>query len=104
MANTIMENFQQAPTVVGLIDGGFVVTWIDNSGTLGDSSGTSIKGQLFGEDGALIGAEFLVNTEKDNFQFYPALTPLPDGGFVVAWMEWRDISAVAHSAMQAAPA
>jgi Ca2+-binding RTX toxin-like protein len=87
LVNTITGGEQAAPTVTGLTNGGFVVTWYDNSGTLGDSSGTSIKAQVFAEDGAKIGTEFLVNTEINNFQFYPTTTALQDGGFVVAWMD-----------------
>ena len=51
------------PTIPALSDGGFVITWYDNSGTLGDSSGTSIKAQIFDATGAAVGTEFLVNTE-----------------------------------------
>ena len=40
--NTNATGAQQAPTVTGLANGGFVVTWDDSSGSLGDASGTSI--------------------------------------------------------------
>ena len=54
---------QEAPTVTGLANGGFVVTWDDASGTLGDASGTSIKAQVYAADGSKVGSEFRVNTE-----------------------------------------
>jgi Ca2+-binding RTX toxin-like protein len=87
LINTITEGFQQIASATCLPGGGFVVTWMDSSGTLGDSTGTSIKGQLFGETGEKIGPEFLVNTGTNNFQFFPTLTSLKGGGFVVAWMD-----------------
>ena len=34
-------------SVTALANGNFIVTWQDASGTLGDTSGTSIKAQLF---------------------------------------------------------
>src|SRR5262249_26246260 len=38
---------QATPNVGALTNGGFVVTWTDPSGTLGDTSGTSVKAQIF---------------------------------------------------------
>ena len=40
-------SFLPLPAVVGLKDGGFGVVWVDRSGTLGDSSGSSINAQLY---------------------------------------------------------
>jgi hypothetical protein len=60
LVNTQTTNGQNQPTITGLANGGFVVTWSDFSGTLGDSSQTGIKAQVFGTDGTKAGGEFLV--------------------------------------------
>ncbi|WP_225009724.1 DUF642 domain-containing protein [Novosphingobium percolationis] len=85
LVNTETRADQLNPTITGLADGGFVVTWMDYSGTLGDASDRSIKAQLFGADGAKVGSEFLVNTQTSGAQTDPAVTALANGGFVVTW-------------------
>jgi hypothetical protein len=85
LVNTQTANSQYAPTITGLRNGGFVVTWYDTSGTLGDSSGYSIKAKVFDAAGALVTDEFLVNTETGSNQYDPTTTGLQNGGFVVTW-------------------
>ncbi|WP_198368526.1 lipase family protein [Roseomonas rosulenta] len=85
LVNTETASSQEAPSVAALSNGGFVVTWQDWSGTLGDADQTSIKAQVFDAGGAKVGSEFLVNTETAGQQLDPAVTALPNGGFVVAW-------------------
>jgi VCBS repeat-containing protein/YD repeat-containing protein len=88
LVDTQTAGDQADPTITGLADGGFVVTWHDFSGTLGDTSPTSIKAQIFSASGAKVGGEFLVNTQTTNAQHTPTITGLADGGFVVTWMDW----------------
>ncbi|WP_441237400.1 beta strand repeat-containing protein [Bradyrhizobium sp. 930_D9_N1_4] len=78
---------QEAPVVTGLANGGFVVTWDDTSGALGDASGTAIKAQIYAADGSKIGSEFRVNTETNDDQIAPVITGLSNGGFVVTWFD-----------------
>lgn len=85
LVNMETASFQGLSTVTGLGNGGFVITWQDHSGTLGDSSGTAVKAQLFGSNGAKVGSEFLVNSETANDQRQPTVTGLANGGFVVTW-------------------
>lgn len=85
--NTNATGAQQAPTVTGLANGGFVVTWDDSSGSLGDASGTSIKAQIYAADGSKVGSEFRINTETDADQLAPVITGLSTGGFVVSWFD-----------------
>lgn len=85
--NTNTTGSQEAPTVTGLANGGFVVTWDDTSGTLGDSSGTGIKAQVYAADGSKVGSEFRVNTEIADDQLAPVITGLSNGGFVVTWFD-----------------
>lgn len=62
---------QWYPSVTGLANGGFVVTWQDGlagyngsgSSSLGDTSGSSVKAQVYAADGSKVGGEFLVNTQ-----------------------------------------
>ncbi len=87
LVNTQTASRQFSPSVTSLTDGGFVVTWSDFSGTLGDTSGASIKAQVYDADGVRVGGEFLVNTQTAGGQIYSAITGLADGGFAVAWSD-----------------
>jgi Ca2+-binding RTX toxin-like protein len=87
LVNTETAMGQGTPKITGLANGGFVITWQDYSGTLGDSSGSSIKAQVFGADGTKLGSEFLVNTEAANAQVEPTITGLANGGFAVTWAD-----------------
>lgn len=87
LVNTQTSGFQQLPTVTSLNNGGFVVTWQDLSGSLGDASGNSIKAQLFAPGGSKVGSEFLVNTQTLSSQSVPTTTGLANGGFVITWQD-----------------
>jgi hypothetical protein len=47
LINSITTGNQNRPFVTALKTNGFLVTWTDASATLGDASGTSIKGRIF---------------------------------------------------------
>ena len=49
----------------------------------GDS--LDIHSQRFGADGGAVGAQAIVNSTLDGLQTSPAITAMPDGGYVVAW-------------------
>ena len=87
IVNTTTADHQDWAQIVFLADGRFVIVWRDRSGTGEDSSGHSIKGQIFKADGSRSGGEFLVNTTTQGAQTQPALFALPTGGFVVAWSD-----------------
>lgn len=89
LVNTQTNSNQDMPKVTGLVDGGFVVTWQDYSGTLGDSSGSSIKAQVFDASGSKVGNEFLVNTGTTSSQLKSTITGLASGGFIVTWDSLR---------------
>ncbi len=86
---------QWYPSVTGLSNGGFVVTWQDGlagyngsgSDTLGDSSGSAVKAQVYAANGSKVGGEFLVNTQTNGSQATPVVTSLSNGGFVVSWQD-----------------
>ncbi|MEY8841712.1 hypothetical protein AB9K41_22010, partial [Cribrihabitans sp. XS_ASV171] len=85
VVNTTASNHQFDSDVAALPDGGFVVTWTDESQTGGDTSGSAVRGQVFASNGSKVGSEFLVNTETTLLQTYSSVTALSDGSFVVAW-------------------
>ncbi|HEY7228915.1 MAG TPA: cadherin domain-containing protein [Pseudolabrys sp.] len=84
LVNTTTSSGQDAPQIVALANGGFVVTWEDFSG-VGDGSSGSIKAQIFNADGSRSGSEVLVNTVTDGAQITPKITALTNGDFVVIW-------------------
>ncbi|MEN9361889.1 MAG: hypothetical protein RL095_3424, partial [Verrucomicrobiota bacterium] len=72
--NTFSEGTQQASTILGLKNGGWVVAW---------ESGYSIRQQVYSADGSLVGYETIVSSWGDNHE--PYLTALSDGGWRVYW-------------------
>ena len=87
LVNTQTAGAQQMPSIAHLAGGGFVVTWQDASGTLGDTDGTSIKAQIYGAGGVKVGGEFLVNSSTAGNQGSPTVAGVADGGFVVTWAD-----------------
>jgi Ca2+-binding RTX toxin-like protein len=87
LVNTKTAKAQESPTVAGLADGGFVVTWTDLGGTLGDASVSSVKAQLYDRHGLAVGTEFRVNSMTADGQYNRGVTGLADGGFVVTWQD-----------------
>ncbi|MFM2282230.1 MAG: hypothetical protein RLZZ444_4461 [Pseudomonadota bacterium] len=88
LVNTMTTDFQVQPTIAALSDGGFVIAWRDASQTLGDTSDTSIKAQIFDANGDKVNGEFLVNTISQSTQTEPQVASLPDGGFVITWIDY----------------
>jgi hypothetical protein len=80
--NTYTYNSQTEPSVTGLADGGWVVTW-GSTDQDGDSYG--IYQQRFDAGGSAVSAETQVNTYTTGVQFFPSVTALADGGWVVTW-------------------
>ncbi|MDE4264169.1 hypothetical protein PXK68_20845 [Phaeobacter gallaeciensis] len=80
--NTQTVGDQNETSVAGLPDGGFVVTW-HSAGGIGNTEG--IFGQRYDAAGVAVGSEFQVNTETTDNRYYPSVTALSDGGFVVTW-------------------
>jgi Ca2+-binding RTX toxin-like protein len=81
LVNTTTANDQQLPTVAALSDGGYVVTWISYQ----DGSGHDIYAQRYDASGTAVGGETLVNTTTANYQLYPSVAALSEGGYVVTW-------------------
>ncbi|APG13510.1 autotransporter passenger strand-loop-strand repeat protein [Bradyrhizobium elkanii] len=97
--NSQTAGSQWYPSITGLTNGGFVVTWQDGlagstsgSSTLGDASGSAVHAQLYAADGSKVGGEFLVNTQTNGSQASPVVTGLSNGGFVVSWQDQNSTS------------
>ena len=86
VVNTTTTSGQFAPTITSLLDGGFVVSWEDDSGTNGDAA--AIRAQMFNAGGNRVGDEVVVNVPNGGEQDAPTITALAGGGFVVAWEDF----------------
>jgi hypothetical protein len=87
LVNTTTASSQYLPQISALSNGGFVVTWTDNSGTAPDTSDSAVRAQVFTAAGAMVGTEILVNTTTNGYQYNPQITALSSGGFVVTWTD-----------------
>ena len=83
IVDTTATGDQQNPSVTGLADGRFVVTW--GSDDPGDGSGACIRGRLYNSDGSTVGNDFIVDTTATGDQQNPSVTALADGRVVVTW-------------------
>jgi len=70
--------------IIGLEDGGFIVTWSSNARGAEDNSGFGVYGLRFDEDGQQIGNVFLINQTTSGNQEDSDVT-LVDGNLVVTW-------------------
>lgn len=82
LVNATTLNDQIETSIAGLTGGGFVAVWAADAQ---DGDGFGIYAQIFDADGDPVGSEFRVNTETDEWQLFPTVTALADGGFVVTW-------------------
>jgi Ca2+-binding RTX toxin-like protein len=85
--NTTTAGDQLDAEVAALSGGGFVVTWMDNSRTGGDTSFNAVRAQRFDDAGAKLGGEILVNTTTSGNQNAPAVVGLSGGRFLIAWTD-----------------
>ncbi|WP_425404062.1 Ig-like domain-containing protein [Hwanghaeella sp.] len=83
LVNELTNSSQFDPSIVGLSDGGWVVTWTDNSGI--DGSGQGIFAQVYAADGSRVDGQFQVNTEFSSTQNLSSVAALDGAGFIVAY-------------------
>lgn len=93
-ANVNTTGGQLSSSIVGLVGGGFVITWVDQS-----SNGSDVFFSLYNNSGGLVNfldennnpigpvQEIRVNDQTNNAQNLPSVTALEDGGFVIAFTE-----------------
>ena len=78
---TLAQNF---PSIAGLPDGGYVVTWVSS---FQDGSDGGIYGQRFDATGNPVGVEFRINNHTTGSQRVSEVTALSNGSFVVTWFD-----------------
>ncbi|NGX32423.1 MAG: hypothetical protein K1060chlam4_00467, partial [Candidatus Anoxychlamydiales bacterium] len=83
--NTYTTNSQDSPSVAGLNNDTFVVTWQSYEQ---DGSYYGVYGQRYNADGTKSGSEFQVNTFSTSQQKNPSAASLSNGEFVVVWQSW----------------
>jgi hypothetical protein len=92
--NTWTTGWRENPSITSLSNGGFVVVWQSGCdpnwgacafATPQDGSGYGVYGQRFDSNGNKVGSEFQVNTWTTDLQWFPSITTLSNGGFVVVW-------------------
>ncbi|MBH0183476.1 MAG: hypothetical protein HP490_17865, partial [Nitrospira sp.] len=80
--NSTTASNQSQSMVTGLVDGGYVVSWMSNGQ---DGSGTGIYAQRYDVQGLMVGGEVRVNSTTASNQSQSVVTGLADGGYVVTW-------------------
>lgn len=74
--------------IAALPNGGFVVTWQDETGEAGvANAGSSIRARVFDSAGAKVGDEFQVNTAATFDQADPSIAALGDDRFIITWTD-----------------
>ena len=82
LVNTTTFRDQNYPSVIPLLDGGWVICW---TSLWQDGSGYGVYGQRYDKLGAATGTEFQINTYTDDSQSQPSGSALTDGGWVIVW-------------------
>jgi hypothetical protein len=80
--NTDPNSNQEDPAVAVDASGEFMVVWESD---LHDGDGMGVFGQLFDSAGAMLGAEFQINTHTMDDQEDAAVASGPRGTFIVTW-------------------
>jgi hypothetical protein len=81
--NTYTINAQRSSTVTGLVDGGWLVTWVSEKQGSVDNG---VLQQRYDAEGRAVGDETLVNGFVPGNQDSSFVTRLADGGWVVTWV------------------
>jgi hypothetical protein len=79
-------NGQFDPHIARLPDGGYLVVWVDQSGTY-NPNGDAVVGQRYDSAGNKVGGEVYISQSVSEHQFSPAVTVLPNGNIAVAFVD-----------------
>ena len=83
LINTYTQGNQDHPSVTGLNDGGFVVTW---HSIAQDDPYYGVYGQIYDNIGNKLGNEFRINTYTTYANYHSSVAGLNTEGFVVVWV------------------
>ncbi|NRD73044.1 hypothetical protein HQQ94_07275 [Shewanella sp. VB17] len=78
--NTNTAGHPGDPVISNLTNGGFVIVWSE-----GDPNGDAIYAQRYHANGTPDGDEFQVNSDATHGAYFPSVSSLSDGGFVIVW-------------------
>ena len=84
-SSNVGEGEARPANVTALQNGGFVVTWYELSTALQDQDNYSIHAQIYNNNGAEVGSEFVVNSLFTAIQAHSDVIALADGGFAIVW-------------------
>lgn len=73
------------PTVTTLSSGGYAITWHESASSINPDYAADIYTQIFDSQGSAVSTKLVVNSVRQLDQREPAIAPLQDGGFVIAW-------------------
>ncbi|KAF7787971.1 hypothetical protein PRUB_a2510 [Pseudoalteromonas rubra] len=79
LVNTVTRGQQNKPTIKALDNGGYLVSWYE------DSTQRGISVQAFNNDGSRNGEVFLANTSTDGTPYDPTISTINDSEFVISW-------------------
>ena len=97
LVNSTTSEDQFNPDITALTDGGFVITWENNSNVVGDT--IPARGQRFDAQGNAAGSEFVIGAGViPGIAENPKVAALMDGGFVVTMTNNSDIYAQTYDA------
>ncbi len=84
--------WEELPSVIGLADGGFLVTWNAVLADITvpaspppDPTYSGIFAQRYDAGGAKVGGDFKVSSYTADYQWVPDVTELAGGGFIFTW-------------------
>ncbi len=80
LVNTSTNSAQRYPSVTGMENGGFAVSWMS-----AHSGSSAIYSQVFDSNGNKSGSELKVNTSSSLLLHLPSITSLANGNYVVSW-------------------
>ncbi|WP_180275758.1 S-layer family protein [Sphingobium sp. IP1] len=101
LVNSTTLNSQDQPTVTATVDGGFAVSWRDNSILSSDASGFGIKTQIFDASGDRLGGEFQINGITAGNQEMPTIVALQSGALLVTWTDYSGQSGDSDGSIKA---
>ena len=91
VVNETTSGFQARYDVAATPDGGFMVSWSD------DSYGTwDIAARLFDSNGAALGGQVRINTNTSDFDSDVKLSALSDGRIVAIWSNLEGVDEIRH--------
>ena len=83
--NTTTSFWQVSPSVTGLKDGGWLVTWDWTSEIPGNPRLNYVSQQRYDADGWTVGGETQVSTDTTRDKNFSSVAALANGGWVVTW-------------------